>query len=353
MSKTTKTAAAALWIQEADCILICAGAGLSHKSGSGECVYTSAADFQSKYPDFVAEESHSISTAYEAMSLFSDAHVPLGVKWGFWARHMENQRYRFTPSAGYASLLRMIEGKSSFIYTSNVDGCFERSGFDASTIYTPQGDWSHYQCLAPCAADSVFASRPMLDGVLHTLPDGVAAVPPAAIPTCPRCGGSTFGNVRGGSWFLHAPYEAQHARFLAWVDDIVNNPAQPKLVVIEVGAGFNTPTVTRFPMEALVRLLGDRAALVRVNPSDASVPCDLPRAVSLPSGWDVLDDLAGAVESLSGAARLATARAAEAAHLAEREGARAEAARAVPMWRRVEASLGHFHWRTFVEQLKR
>ena len=51
-----------------------------------------------------------------------------------------------------------------------------------------------------------------------------------------------------------------------------------KIVVVEVGAGFNTPTVTRFPAEAIVREFGPaRAALVRINPSDHGVPTDLPR----------------------------------------------------------------------------
>ena len=65
-----------------------------------------------------------------------------------------------------------------------------------------------------------------------------------------------------------------------------------KIVVVEVGAGFNTPTVTRFPAEAIVREFGPaRAALVRFNPSDHGVPTDLPRAVGIAQGWGVLGEI--------------------------------------------------------------
>jgi NAD-dependent SIR2 family protein deacetylase len=38
-----------------------------------------------------------------------------------------------------------------FVVTSNVDGMFNRNGFDENKIYTPQGDFQYMQCAKPCS----------------------------------------------------------------------------------------------------------------------------------------------------------------------------------------------------------
>lgn len=50
---------------------------------------------------------------------------------------MDNMRWKFTPNQGYEALLRLVGSKEYFVLTSNVDACFERSGFDPAKIYTP------------------------------------------------------------------------------------------------------------------------------------------------------------------------------------------------------------------------
>lgn len=264
---------------------------------SGENVYVSPEDFAHHYPWFAGKWGY--STAYECMGLRDDDSVPLGAKWGLWAHHMDNMRYKFTPNEGYSFLRRAVEGRDYFAYTSNADGCFVRSGFDRDRIYTPQGDWEHYQCMIPCRRDAFFPSRPMLD---ETLPlvglNGL--IPEDKIPACKFCGGPTFGNVRGGEWFLHGPHDEAQRRFLSWLDSIV--ASKKRLVVLEIGAGFNTPVVTRFPMESIARDI-EGARLVRINPTEPQLPRDLltsHRAVAIPAGWEVLRSLfSRSVDSLS------------------------------------------------------
>ena len=69
-------------------------------------------------------------------------------------------------------------------------------------------------------------------------------------PRCPYCNSLLMGNVRGGAWFLHTPYDEQSRQAEAWVESILQDSSK-RLVVLEIGAGFNTPTVTRFPMESI------------------------------------------------------------------------------------------------------
>ena len=87
-------------------------------------------------------------------------------------------------------------------------------------------------------------------------------------------------NLRGAGNFIHRPkYEKASIKFESFVDTAIEG--NKKLVCIEVGAGYNTPTVTRFPMEAIVRKAvkvngEDYKTLIRINPSDNDVPRDLP-----------------------------------------------------------------------------
>ncbi|KAJ8599281.1 hypothetical protein CTAYLR_006769 [Chrysophaeum taylorii] len=267
---------AAKWLADADAVLVCAGAGMS--GNAGELVYTVPDDFRKYYPWLV---EYGYSTAYECMGLIDDPRVPGTIKSSYLVAHAHNQRFRFQPNAGYAALLEQLRGKDYFVYTSNVDGCFERAGFDAERIYTPQGDWKYMQCSAPCTRDSFWLAEPVIQRVLPLVPNDVTD---DASPKCPRCGRRALGNVRGGDWFTHAPHDGSQDRFLKWIYRQLG-AGTSKLVILEVGVGFNTPTVTRIPMEQICRE-HPNAKLVRVNPQDYQVPRDLAhKALGLSYKW--------------------------------------------------------------------
>jgi O-acetyl-ADP-ribose deacetylase (regulator of RNase III)/NAD-dependent SIR2 family protein deacetylase len=244
--RTTTLRLAKKWIDEADAVLICAGAGMSVKPG--EMVYTNPKDFARHYPWFADKWNY--ATGYEGMGLFADRTVPETAKWAYHAQHMDNMRWTFTPNEGYNTLRDMVQDKDYFVLTSNVDACFERTGFSPERIYTPQGEWTYMQCLNVCRPDAVFESRPILDRILPEIsPDGF--IPEHLVPKCPHCRGPMFGNVRGGGWFRHNKYEEQNAALQNWMAQVL--ASHKNVVVLEIGAGFNTPTVTRFPVEAFAR----------------------------------------------------------------------------------------------------
>jgi hypothetical protein len=74
-------------------------------------------------------------------------------------------------------------------------------------------------------------------------------------------------NVRAGHWFVEEPSAAQRERFMQWMRGALERP----LLVIEIGAGFNTPSVVRWPMERIV-YSNLRAQFVRINLSHPEVP---------------------------------------------------------------------------------
>jgi len=279
---------AAAWLQEADAVLICAGAGMS--GNAGEMVYTNPSDFARYYPWLL---QYGYLSCYECMGMFGDPNVPEAIKRTYMVAHAWNQRYKFAPNPSYEALLAPLQamGKDYFVFTSNVDGCFERAGFDAQRIYTPQGDWSFMQCERACTRNSYWKATAQLEELAPLAPH----IPESSLPKCPKCGRGALGSVRGGSWFTHAPYDEAQDRFLEWmqtqqekaVSSSSGRSRRFKLAILEVGAGFNTPIVTRLPMEQICRETAE-AVLVRINPKNSEVPEDLEgrgKALGLPCGW--------------------------------------------------------------------
>lgn len=97
--------------------------------------------------------------------------------------------------------------------------------------------------------------------------------------TCPFCKRhKAFFNLRGSDNFIHRPYQMAQDRLVSWLEQVMRE--KKRLIVLEVGAGFNTPSVTRWPAESIAREAA--APFVRINPDHHEVPADLPAAVGLP-----------------------------------------------------------------------
>ena len=283
---------AASWLSDADAVFVVAGAGMSAVSPFN--VYVSPSDFELFYPGL---PRYGYSTGYECMGLQDDGRVPLEVRQGFLLSHMANMRWRFPlgQHEGYGAILRMAQSKplGYQVLTSNVDGAFLRAGFDPTRVYRPQGDWEWIQCKkgSECSSSSYWPSQPLLESLLPLIDPATQRLSSAQIPMCPNCGGVLMGNVRGGDWFLHHPaLDQAQDRLIQWGEGVRSRAAKDgaKVVVVEVGCGWNTPIVTRLPAESFVRDTPG-ARLIRINPTDPEVPADLAdRAVSIATGWEVL-----------------------------------------------------------------
>ena len=75
-------------------------------------------------------------------------------------------------------------------------------------------------------------------------------------------------NLRKDGYFVQdsAWYEAERC-----FGDFVARSLDSKLVLLELGVGFNTPTIIRFPFEKLTRE-HDSITLIRLNLDQAVVP---------------------------------------------------------------------------------
>ena len=71
-------------------------------------------------------------------------------------------------------------------------------------------------------------------------------------------------NVRLDDGFVEVPYQPQAKRLRNWLAGAIRRP----LLLIEIGAGFNTPTVVRWQLEKLARTVPG-ARFVRMNRDNA------------------------------------------------------------------------------------
>jgi NAD-dependent SIR2 family protein deacetylase len=260
----------ARWIREADRVVIGAGSGLSAAAGLD---FGDQADFAARFPALV---KRGLKAAYEMIGY---SKLPAAAFWGFWSVHVDQMRFADGRSPVYEGLRRLVSGKDCFVLTSNVDAMFVRNGFDPDRVWSIQGDYAFMQCLLPCSTE-VWPSEPVLRRALAAIDPTTQEVADAqCIPRCIRCGGDVFMNVRGGHWFVDEPYRQQLERWRQWIGERSNE----RLLLLEIGSGFNTPGIIRLPMERMAMRV-DSARLVRINLHDARVPPELgERALSVPS----------------------------------------------------------------------
>lgn len=259
-------------------LIIHAGAGLSADAVNAEyglgLDYTSRDLFYKLYPGIV--QSTPLRSLYETIGYewddvsymeCSEADLQPLQQWGWIFAHA-HRVLNWGQTSVYSDLKRLVSTLDVpyTIMTSNADQLFAQSGFDPERIFTPQGCYARFQCLAACTPDSFFDSKPWIERALPHLDLLDPRIPtdkPELIPSCEKCGGAVFLNVRGGDWFLETAYVGAEQRYKSQVEEMFRTAeAQNKRVlVLELGSGFNTPSVIRYPSE----MLAERADLVRVN----------------------------------------------------------------------------------------
>jgi NAD-dependent SIR2 family protein deacetylase len=245
----------AAWeIERADALLITAGAGMGVDSGLPD--FRSTEGFWRAYPPFAR-----LGLRFDQVANPSHFGRDPGLGWGFYGHRLG--LYRATaPHRGFGVLRRWLERAPAggFVFTSNVDGHFERAGFDADRVVECHGSILHLQCSGPCGDNIWEVGEVELDVDEETF----RARPP--LPECPACGAVARPNVlMFGDWLWVAHRTAaQEARMQRWLEGL-----DGRLAVVEVGAGTAVPTV-RLTSEHLARRPG--ASLVRINPREPAVP---------------------------------------------------------------------------------
>ena len=191
--------------------------------------------------------------------------------WAFWAHHIQKVRYDAPPGTPYLHLSRLAAGKPHFVITTNVDAQFAKAGFPPDRLFNPQGDYGKFQCAAPCS-DTLHDNRNLIHNLIIHMDDASVMVRDSDIPRCPACGDYLERNLRRDGHFV----ESSHMERQTAYAEFVNRSSIGRLVLFELGVGFNTPGIIRWPFEEIT-LRHPRASLLRVNVDDATVPVRIER----------------------------------------------------------------------------
>ena len=137
----------------------------------------------------------------------------------------------------------------------------------------------------PCTAQT-WPTKPVIDRILPAIDEEKFAVAdPGLIPRCPVCRGRVFLNVHLDGSYVHAPYDEQLRRYKEWLSQSVDK----NLLVLELGVGFVSPGVIRWPFERLVGQLTN-VRFIRINDRAPEVPEKL-RNKSLSVRMDIAEVL--------------------------------------------------------------
>ncbi|WP_051563716.1 SIR2 family NAD-dependent protein deacylase [Enterovibrio calviensis] len=248
-------------INDADAILIGSGAGLSAAAGLNYLDQQTFADVYSGW------KRKGFNVQYDLMGFSQWTQQE---QWGYFKVHLEYVYFSQPASPLYQALFERVKHKDYFVMTSNVDGLFYKSGFARDRFYSPQGDYGKIQCTTPCS-QQVWDVKPFLekmDPYFDTVEQVITSE--EGVPKCPNCGGNMFIHARVDGSFIDSVHEEERQALIRWLDE----NREKKVVMLELGSGYNTPTVIRHPMEQITRAFPN-ANLVRVNLDRANVPPDL------------------------------------------------------------------------------
>ncbi|PTB18259.1 NAD-dependent deacetylase [Trinickia symbiotica] len=258
---------AADWIRDADGLLITAGAGIGIDSGLPD--FRGPEGFWRAYPALRAEGLTFTEIANPAAFLRDPR-----LAWGFYGHRLN--LYRATvPHEGFQILKRWGEAcaQGAFVFTSNVDGQFQKAGFPPGQLAECHGSIQFLQCMGSCTE-----SRWSASGFAPDV-DAQAARLRSPLPRCPSCGGIARPNIlmfEDYNW-VGWRYDELVERARTWLRGL------QRPVTIEIGAGTAIPTVRRF---------GERTTgpLIRINPDECAISRS--NAVELRGGaLDVLQRL--------------------------------------------------------------
>ena len=269
-------------IKEATSILILAGAGASVDSGLPD--FRGAKGFY-RYRDR--------EIPMETINFHDDRGGDLAISWGFILRMM-NMFSTCKPHEGYDLVRKICEQKnmkresSTFVFTSNIDGYFERAGFDRDSVYECHGSTNYLQCIDLCkrrAKNEVYHidefNKPKVDKEYNSCDrwwrnikfekENLRVLNMDVIPTCPSCAKILRPNI---SHVTDQPEDIcylrkrkQELKLLDWLRKNKNE----NVCIIEIGCGTSEHSL-RDESELLLANTLSNGHLIRIDPGCCDVP---------------------------------------------------------------------------------
>ncbi len=242
-------------LDDAEYVLVGAGAGLSSAAGFEYGGLTFMRNFKYMhdmygYRDMYSAGFHPFRTSEE--------------RWGYWSKFIYLNRYQGVKRL-YVDLMSLIKDKDYFVLTTNVDHQFQLAGVDKKRLFYTQGDYGLFQCSSPCH-DKTYDNEAIVRKMVKEQVDH--KIPTSLIPRCPICGEELSMNLRSDETFVED--EGWHKAASSYLD-FLKRAKGKKVLLLELGVGFNTPGIIKYPF---IRLAyeNQNAHYVVINKGQNAVP---------------------------------------------------------------------------------
>lgn len=246
-------------LDEADAVIIGAGAGLSTSAGfayDGE-------RFQKYFADFEAK--------YGFHDMYSGGFYPYDTPeehWAYWSRYILINRYTDAPKPVYEELFHLVKDRDYFVITTNVDHCFQKADFDKKRLFYTQGDYGLFQCSEPCCRET-WDNEAVIRQMVAEQKD--MKIPSALIPRCPHCGKPLTMNLRSDDRFVED--EGWHEAAGRYANFLRTREGQ-KILFLELGVGYNTPVIIKYPFWQMTAK-NPRATYACINRGEVFCPGEI------------------------------------------------------------------------------
>jgi len=240
-------------IKEAEVFIITAGAGMGVDSGLPD--FRGTKGFWKAYP------------AYEHLNLsFEECANPMHFSmnpefgWGFYG-HRTNLYRETIPHEGFHIIKKWIERNSAdyFVVTSNVDGQFQKAGYEENRVNEIHGSIHWLQCQSRCS-ETIWENNEQFSIDLESMKAT------GTLPTCPHCGKTARPNILmfGDYAWIASRTNEQGRNFY----NFLKENDEKRIVVIEMGTGTSIPSIRRLSENIGVR---KNATVIRINPREPEI----------------------------------------------------------------------------------
>lgn len=242
-----------------DALIITAGAGMSTDCGLPD--FKGSEKWENKLP-IVKKMNLKYTELADPKWFITQPEIG----WGFYGARLAMYN-KAIPHQGYYDLLkfakRMKHGYG--VITSNVDTLFQRSGFSSGRTEQLHGSISKAQCTYNCHDEIWDINLEDFEYKDHFA---------TKFPLCPLCKKAARPNIllfRDSGW-NPAIAEKERNRINDWIDNI----SKKNVLILEIGAGTNVPTIRLTSMGLAEKLDSE---LIRINYED-----DWPDSTTLKQG---------------------------------------------------------------------
>lgn len=237
-------------LKQADILVVNAGAGMSVDSGMP--------DFRGKSGLWGNVENNTGKRIFETVNPKNLLQNP-EIVWNIFSKRLDLYT-NTTPHNGYKLILKWIKVLKLpyFIITSNIDGHFQKAGFNPENVREIHGSIYYLQCTIPCTKD-IYPINEHSTNLSQQIKN-------TDYPVCPKCGQPARPNVymfRDGT-YIPARSKQQEKLFQEFLDTHPTN----NMLIFEIGAGRHVQAI-RSKTRQLASRFG--AHIVRINRDESKI----------------------------------------------------------------------------------